>query len=287
MIKVNYTTCKFFIYSYLAKISIGYDVKTLSQNNNVASQIYRKNNLTNNSLNLNNFNQNAKSNDLTKTPLSGHSQNSINNYNNNIIINNKYEVGNSKPITNLNMIFKFKTILNDDINPKPNKIIKIDAKKIVKNSSNNKNKHSNIQGEKTTCNSGTNLINNNSNLIVNNIANQDSIMKGSTINPNFHSITDKKEIISNYNTNGSTNRAKNDCDLNNKKITSLNYTLKSGNSTSKNNIKSTKLNEFQNLETIKYSINHLKEYLNPQKNNNARNNSKSKSKGKYTNTSKK
>ena len=81
---------------------------------------------------MNNFNQNAKSTEINRIPLSGSSQTSISNYNNNIIINNKYESEVSKPVTNLNVIFKFKTILNDELNNK-NKEVKIDPKNLINN----------------------------------------------------------------------------------------------------------------------------------------------------------
>lgn len=203
---------------YLAKNLIEESSKRL-----VESQIYKKNNPNSNSLNFSNLNHFLKASDINKTPVSGKSNNSActNINNNNIIINNKYEAPH-KPITNLNMIFKFKTILNEEANEKINKSVKIDAKKIIRNPS-------------------TNYISDSGNL---------------------------NQI---------------------KKKLNFNSTLRSGNSTAKskgkniaNNHNNNKDNanntiEIKNFDTLKYSINQLKDLLNP---NFQRNNSKSKSRSK-------
>lgn len=235
--------------------------------------MYKKNNLNSNSVNINNFNHIAKSNDLNKTPASGNSNNSIN-INNNVMINNKHESETTKQITNLNMIFKFKTILNDEVNSKKNKIIKVDAKKVIRNNSINKSKNSN-NNEK------------NSNILGNTNSN-DGVFN---IYKSQNSIHNKVSNVENHNAinvNNNTLKKKNDTDIvnKNKKISNMNSTLKSGNSTSKSKVKSSRINnEYKsNFDALKYSIYQLKDFLNPQNQTNYKiKNSKSRSKGKVSN----
>lgn len=237
--------------------------------------MYKKNNFNSNSVNINNFNHVTKSNDLNKTPVSGNSYNSINFNNNNIIINNKFESDNSKPITSLNMIFKFKTILNEEVNSKKNKIIKVDAKKVIKNSSTNKNTNNNEKNIKKQedINSKETLFNNHKS--------QNSILN--LVGSKGYNM-DTHNTINVYN---NTLKKKNDTDVSNqnKKVLNMNSTLKSGNSTSKSKVKSSKVSEFNNnFDALKYSINQLKDFLNPQNQTNPQNRkSKSRSKGKVSN----
>ncbi len=243
------------------KISIGCDIKSSSSNltKHIATQIYKKNNFNSIPVNVNNLNNILKSNDLNKTAVSCNSHNSLNFNNNNIIINNKFESDNTKPITNLNMIFQFKTILNDEVNSRKNKIVKIDAKKVIRNSSINKNKNLRIQ----------NLNNNPGNInpnetIFNNYKSHNSILN---LLENKNSNIDSHKTINVIN---NTFKKKNNVDLNNqnKKVLNMNSTLKSGNSISKSKIISAKVNEYNNnFDSLKYSINQLKDFLNQNHNN--------------------
>jgi len=252
-----------------------YDKKNNKSNVNksIASQIYMKNNFNSNSVNPNNFNHIAKSNnDLNKTPVSGNSHNSVNFNNNNIIINNKYESDSSKPITNLNMIFKFKTILNDELNSKKNKIIKVDAKEVIRNKSINKNKTS------------SNQMNNDKNL--NNTGNpnpKDYHFNHKSNNSIWNFLNKEESNIESQKTINVNNtlKKKNDPEISNqnKKILNMNSTLKSGNSISKSKVKSSKINEYNKFDALKYSLNQLKDFFNTQKQTNP----KSRSKGKVSN----
>lgn len=171
--------------------------------------------------------------------------------NNNIIINNKYETS-EKPITNLNMIFKFKTILNEETNAKNNKIVKIDAKKIIRNPSANKNIKNN-----------TGNVNNE---------------KTSSVFFNSNNINNNTINVNNYNSN-SGNLIQKQNNL------VMNSSIKNGVSNSKSKQKNLKNNtnniEYKNFDSLKYSINQLKDYLNPSCLGND-SKSKSKSKGKIS-----
>jgi len=245
----------------------------------IFSQIFKDNNCinnnnsNNNTSNLNKLNNVTRSIDINKTPVSGNSQNSINNFNtNNIIINNKFNSEVSKPITNLNMIFKFKTILNEDVNVKINKK---DPTKIMRNPSNNKNN----KKEKNE---------------INKIIDNKRIIDSKDYNSQTKS-NEKKELI--YQNNNFDNKIKNnhnsaknmyDHDLNNynQNIFSVNSTLKSGHYTSKNVSQSSKLNILKNFDPLKFSINQLQDLLSSQNNNEnqkSNNKSSSKSKGKVGN----
>jgi len=215
----------------------------------------KKKNPNSNSVNFNNFNHLSRGTELNKTPVTWKSQNSTTNLNNNnIIINNKFEAQQEKPITNLNMILKFKTIVNGEASAKNNTIIKIDAKKIIRNSSSGKaikigsnyNKEKSASINFNSTNNGSNSKNNN------------------TIN------------INNTNTNY------NNLIQNKKASLYLNSTLKQGNSTSKSkakNVCNTNNLDCKNFDTLKYSINQLKDYLNPNfHKNSSKSNSKSKGK---------
>jgi len=228
-----------------------------------SSQTYRKNSkLINESLNTNinnNYNNKNSYNKLmekgkSKTPISLNSASVANFNNNNIIISNNYEAAENKndqkTITNLNMIFKFKTILNEEVNSKREKIFKIDAKNLRKNSA-LKNK----ENEKNNFNT-YNQHNNNNN----------------------HKEQSKKKYINN------------DIDplkSGNINLTSRSTIIKKGNSSTKSKTKSNNNNSqdfksFKNNDNFKYSINQLKDYLNsgPINNNNSKdkfNKSKNKS----------
>jgi len=277
-----------------------------NKQNYISSQAYKNNPLISN--NANKLKQKAtKSIDLNKTPISGNSDGSITNFNNNnIIINNKYEAPEaSKPITNLNMIFKFKTILNDEANSKNNKIVKIDAKKVTRNTSANKTKNtSNASLNDKNSNSKINQLNNNINNNSTNLNNVNNIYNSNVLKNSIINLMENKDLNNNnqsknnntINTNNSnfnnTIKKKIDSNINNncinnnnqnKKVLNMNSTLKTGNSTSKNKIKDSKANDNAKLfDPLKYSISQLKDYLNLQSNNNAdkKNSSKSKSKSK-------
>lgn len=217
------------------------------------------------------------------------SRSSIPNYssNNNIIINNsKYGLENNKPITNLNMVFKFKTILNDEGKSKVNKIVKIDAHKLMRDSNPNKNMNSMHAQNEFSYTSGIKKENNNPTVIINNnfVEQNKSNCVDSLINTRAITTIEKKEMtINNYNSihKASNTRRNNESESynsKNQKVLNFNSTLRQGNSISKNKLKSaSKFNE--NIETIKYSVNNLKDNINPSINN-PKSKSKSKSKGK-------
>jgi hypothetical protein len=170
------------------------------------------------------------------------------------------------------MIFKFKTILNDEVNSKKNKIIKVDAKKVLRNKSINKNKTS------------SNQMNIDKNL--NNIGNpnpKESHFNHKSNNSILNLLNNKEsniECLKTINVNN-TLKKKNDTEISNqnKKILNMNSTSKSGNSISKSKVKSSKINEYNNFDALKYSINQLKDFFNPQNQTNP----KSRSKGKVSN----
>lgn len=175
------------------------------------------------------------------------------------------------------MIFKFKTILNDEANSKKNKIIKVDAKKVVRNSSINKY---NNTGNQNSNNNNAGNTNSNEGLF-NNYKSQNSILN--LIEKKGNNFDSHNTI--NVNNNALKKKIDTDVSNQNKKILNMNSTLKSGNSTSKSKIKSTKVTEYKsNFDALKYSIHQLKDYLNPQNQTNPhRKQSKSRSKGKVSN----
>jgi hypothetical protein len=257
-IQLKYLICKI-LYLYLKnldKLTAVIKIKSsdASKINLNASQIYKKNNPNRNKVNFKNLNNITKATVLNKTPLSGNSQHSIStNFNkNNFIIKNKYEAS-DKSITNLNMIFKLKNILNEGANANIIKLIKIDATKIISNPSSSKSKH-------TSTNS-------------NNDKSSSVYFKSNYHNNNILNINNYKSNSSNL--------------LQNKKNMNMNSTFKSSNSTSKskannlgNNNNSNNNNNNNNINYTKFDslkYNQHKDFINP---NFQRNSSKSKSRSK-------